>query len=49
MLEAIVEQVELRPELLLGEDAGGVAGFSDNDRDIQAPSHQQRFVAEIMG
>ena len=47
MLEAVVEQVELRSELLLGEDAGGVAGFSDNDRDVQTPRHQQRFVAEI--
>ena len=47
MLEAIVEQVELRSELLLGKDAGGVAVFADDDRDIQTPRHQQRFIAEI--
>ena len=48
MLEAVVEQMELRTELLLGKDAGGVAGFSDNDRNIQTPSHQEGFIAEIM-
>ena len=48
MLEAVVEQMELRPELLLGEYAGSVAGFSDDDRNTQTPRHQQGFVAEIM-
>ncbi len=48
MLEAVVEQVELRSKFLLGEDAGSVAGFSDNDRNVQTPGHQQRFIAEIM-
>ena len=47
MLEAIIEQVELRSELLFRKDAGGVAVFSDDDRDLQAPSQKQWFIAEI--
>ena len=47
MLEAIVEQVELRSELLFGKNPGGVAGFSDDDRNLQAPRHKQWFIAEI--
>lgn len=47
MLEAIVEQVELRSELLFGKNPGGVAAFSDDDRDLQAPRQKQWFIAEI--
>ena len=47
MLEAIVEQVELRSKLLFRKNAGGVAVFSDDDWDPQAPRQKQWFIAEI--
>ena len=47
MLEAIVEQVDLRSKLLFGKDAGSMAVFADDDRHIQTPRQQQRFIAEI--
>lgn len=47
MLKAVVEQVELRSELTLGKHAGRVAVFSDNDWDLQAPRHQEWFIAEV--
>ena len=47
MLEAIIEQVELRSELLFRKEAGSVAGFADDDRDLQTPRQQERFIAEI--
>ena len=47
MLEAIVEQVQLRSELLFRKNAGGVAVFADDDRDFQAPRQKQWFIAEI--
>ncbi len=49
MLEAVVEKMELRSELFLGENSRSVTGFPDDDRNIQTPCHEQRFVAEIMG
>ena len=47
MLEAIVEQVQLRSELLFRKNAGGVAVFADDDRDFQAPRQKQWLIAEI--
>ena len=47
MLEAIVEQVELRSEPLFCKDAGGVAVFADDDWDFQTPRQKQWFIAEI--
>jgi hypothetical protein len=48
VLKAIVEQMELGSELLLGKNSGSTTGFPDDNRNIQAPGHKQRFVAEII-
>ena len=47
MLEAIVQQVQLRTESLLGQSPGGVAVFADDDRHSQLARDQQRLVAKF--
>src|SRR5438552_3815406 len=47
MLKTIVEQMELRPQHLLGELAGEKAVFADDNRNLQFPRDEQRLVAKI--
>ena len=47
VLKTVVEQVELRPEFLLGKNTGRVALFSHHHRNSQTAREQQRFVSEI--
>src|SRR5438132_4749763 len=49
MLKTIVEQMELRPQHLLGELAGEKAVFADDNRNLQRPRDEQRLVAKIGG
>ena len=48
VLESVVEQVSLRPELLFGKQAGGIAIFADNDGHTQLARDQQRLIAEFL-
>ncbi len=47
MLEAVVEQVQLRAELLFRPLTGGIAVFGDNHRHLQLARNQHRFVAKV--
>jgi hypothetical protein len=46
VLEAVVEEVESRPEFLLGKNPSLIAFFSDDYRDAQAPRQEQRFISK---
>ena len=47
MLESVIEQVQLRTEILLGVQTSGIAIFADHDRHSQLACDQQRLVAEL--
>src|SRR5271163_2059370 len=47
MVNTIVENVQLRLEVLLGDSARSVATFADNHRNTQPPRNQQWFIAKI--
>ena len=49
MLKAVVEDVQLRMELLLGDSARIVTAFTDDNRNAQPPGDQQRLIAEVGG
>src|SRR5580765_474242 len=49
MLETVVQQMQLRLELLLGGSASLVTIFADDHRHGELPRDQQRLVAELGG
>jgi len=49
MLEAVVEDVQLRFEFLLGDLTGLIATFANDHGNVQAARDQQGFVAEVGG
>ena len=49
MLEAIVQEMHLRPESLFREKSRIIATFAHDDRNSQLSRDEQRFVAEFGG
>src|SRR5580698_899105 len=49
MLKTVVEQVHLRPELVLGQQSRLVTILADDDWNTEPASQQQRLVTEIRG
>src|SRR4051812_7728650 len=47
MLEAVIEDMKLRTELLLGQLPGFKAAFADNHRTFKTACDQQRLVSEL--
>ena len=49
MLKAVVEDVQLRLEFLLGDSARVITAFTDDHRNAQPARDQQRLIAEVGG
>src|ERR1022692_5137827 len=47
MLEAVIQQMNLRTEPTFREPAGFIAVFAHDDWDSQAPSQKQRLIAKF--